>query len=161
MSKYKLDLFKTLLPALDKHDLDAYANWTPEERKGFSGVLAMRALSDAPGDYGDWYLMAVNQISNQRFFDLSAHPELQYKLLASCGVGHRVNHSWIGASKKGSDAALRDFISRFWPRADSLEIDIVLSRFDKKTFGEFVDGSGVDDDESKKLKKTFSDRAAA
>lgn len=158
MSKYKLDMFNVLLPALDRHDLDAYQAFEPEEKKGFAGVVAMRYLSDAPGQFADWYLMGVNQIANEHFFDISDHAELQYKLLASCGVGRSVRHGWIAATKKGSDAALRDFISRFWTEANTMEIETILSRFDKKTFGEFVDGTGVEAEEAKKLKKSFSTR---
>ncbi len=158
MTKYKLDLFKVLLPTMDRHKLDAYRDFTAEEKKGFAGVVALRGLSNASEPYGDWYLIATNQIANDHFFDIADHPELQYKLLASCGMGSPVRHEWVGGAKKGSLSALRDYISRFWPHANTMEIDIILSKFTQESFSEFVDGSGVDTEEAKKLKDSFKNR---
>lgn len=156
MSKHKLDLFKTVLPNMDRHNHDLYRDLSPEEKKDFQGVVAMRFLSAAPSPYADWYLIAVNHYANQHFFDIYQHPELQYKLLAACGVGERVNHSWIGTAKKPSVTALVDFISRYWPNANRMEIDVILSKFDKDTFSDFVNGTGLDPDDAKKIKKSFA-----
>jgi hypothetical protein len=49
-------------------------------------------LKDA---YGDWYVMAVNQRANVRFFEMYEHPELQWKLLAANGIGQTARHNWV------------------------------------------------------------------
>lgn len=158
MSKHKLDMFKQVLPNLDKHNLDYFNTLDEDEQKGFAGVVAMRWMSCAPGTYGDWYLISTNQRANPRFYEMHKHPELQWKLLASNGHGGTVRHQWIGNAKRPSDAALSEFIMRFWPRANTMEVETILRQFDKESFSYFVDGTGVDSDEAKRIKKSFEAR---
>lgn len=158
MPKHKLDLFRELLPALDRHDLDYYSGLDSDQKKGFAGVVAMRAMSQARGPMADWYLVATNERANVHFFEMYEHPELQYKLLASNGTGRRTSHEWIGGAKKVSEAALHDFILRYWPYANSMEVETILRQFDKKSFSDFVDGTGLDNDDAKRIKKSFEAR---
>lgn len=151
----KLDLFNTVLPNMDRHNHDLYTNLPPDEKKEFQGVVAMRFLSSAPEPYADWYLMAVNHYANMHFYDLYQHPDLQYRLLASCGMGEKVRHPWIGNAKNPSVVALRDFISRYWPQTNKMEADVILSKFDNDTFSDFVDGTGLDKDDAKRIKQSF------
>lgn len=155
MSKRVLDLFGKVLPRLDRHDHSLYGSLTEEERKEFHPVVVMRFLSQAPQPYGDWYLMSANHYANQHLHDIYEHPELQAKLLAACGVGERVNHNWIPNAKRANDDDLVEYISRFYPRANRMEIDVILGKFTEETFGHFVDGTSLDPAEAKKLKKSF------
>jgi hypothetical protein len=159
LSKHKLDLWKEVLPQMDRHNLDYYAGLDEDEKKSFAGIVAMRAMSQATGPNADWYLIATNERANPHFYDIYEHPELQYKLLASNGAGNKANHAWIAGTKKSSDAALRDFILRYWPHANSMEVETVLRQFDKASFSDFVDGTGTDVDDAKRIKKSFDARA--
>lgn len=160
MSKHKLDMFKDVLPNLDRHNLDYYAGLDEDQKKGFAGIVAMRWMSCAPGTYADWYLIATNERANMHFYEMHKHPELQWKLLASNGHGGSVRHQWIGNAKKPSNAALSDFIMRYWPEANTMEVETVLRQFTKESFADFVDGTGIDADEGKRIKKSFNDRRA-
>ena len=158
MSKHKLDMFKDVLPNLDKHNLDYYSTLDEDEKKGFLGVVAMRWMSCAPGTYADWYLISTNERANVHFFEMHKHPELQWKMLASNGHGSGLRHQWIGNAKKPSNAALADFIMRFWPQANKMEVETILRQFTKASFNDFVDGSGIDTNEAKRIKDSFKAR---
>lgn len=158
MSKYKLSL-DTVLSHVNRKDRNFFSKLSTEEKKAFAGVVMMRFISSAPSPYADYNLVAVNEIANQHFYEMWEHPELQYLMLTASVSGDPMRHSWIpNAKKSAGNAILADFISHFWPGTNRLEREIVLSNFDQKSFDEFVDGSGVEQEEAKKLKKSFKAR---
>ena len=158
MTKHKLDMFKQVLPNLDMHNLDYYSTLDEDEQKGFAGVVAMRFMSCATGDFADWYLLATNLRANPYFYEMHRHPELQWKLLASNGHGRRVRHEWVSNAKTPNDAALKGFILRYWPQANTMEVETILRQFNKETFTDFVDGTGIDTNEAKRIKESFNRR---
>lgn len=151
-------MFRDLLPNMDRHNLDYYSELDADQKKGFAGVVAMRFMSQASGRDADKYLIETNKRANVHFFDMYEHPELQYKLLASSGSGQRVSHAWIGNAKNPSNALLYDFILRYWSHVNSMEVETVLGQFDKASFSEFVDGTGIETNEAKRIKKSFEAR---
>ncbi len=80
--KYKLDLFKELLPALDKRDFKFYSQLSNEEKKGFAGIVALRAISgysDANKNMCEYFIGMANE-TNKHFWNPSIaknHTELQ------------------------------------------------------------------------------------
>ena len=156
--KHKLDMFKEVLPNLDCHKTEYYSTLSDDQKKGFAGVVAMRFMSSASGDFADWYLVATNQRANVHFHEMHKHPELQWKLLASNGHGRRVSHSWIGQSRNTSSALLHDFIVQYWPQVNTLEVDTILGQFTQQEFYDFVDGTGAEKDDAKKIKNSFDAR---
>jgi hypothetical protein len=160
LSKHKLDMFKDVLPNLDRHNLDHFETFDDDQKKGFAAVVAMRWMSCAPGHFADWYLIATNERANMHFYEMHKHPELQWKLLASNGTGQAARHQWIGNAKKPSTAALTDYIMQYWPHANTMEVETVLRQFTKESFSDFVDGTGIDAEEGKRLKKSFDARGA-
>lgn len=151
-------MFQDVLPNLDKHNLDHYSTLDEDQKKAFFGVVAMRWMSCASGAYADWYLVATNERANVHFFEMHKHPELQWKLLASNGHGSAVRHQWVGNAKKPSNATLTDFIMRFWSQANKMEVETILRQFTKASFNDFVDGSGIDSNEAKRIKDSFKAR---
>jgi hypothetical protein len=158
LSKHKLDMFKEVLPNLDQHNLDYYSTLDDDQKKSFAAVVALRFMSCAPGKYADWYLIATNERANVHLHDIHRHPELQWKLLASNGHGGVVRHQWVGNAKKPGDAILYDFILRYWPQANNMEVETILGQFSPETFADFVDGTGIENEEAKRLKKSFEAR---
>jgi len=98
MTKLKLN---TTLSQLDKKAYSYYNNLTPEEKKSFSGYLLLRYASsvDSSPDMEEYYLRQANEV-NKNFFDLSKHPDLQWKLLStiSPNMGNQF-HPWLNAKK--------------------------------------------------------------
>jgi hypothetical protein len=143
LANHKLDIFETL-NAIDKHDLDFYDKLEPEIKKGFAAPVVLRwASAVTDGSASEHYLISVNDRANKNFWELTDHPELQYKLLASCGLGRQSRHQWIPMVGKGKSVdTINEFLSEFWPDANDFELKILINQFTDDTFREFVLFSG-------------------
>lgn len=156
MAAHKLDIFKTLAE-IDLRNRDFYADLTEEEQKGFAPPVVLRwASAVRDGPQSEHYIWLVNERANVNFNDIWQHPELQYKLLASCGYGNRVKHEWVNmAPRKKKFDGVREFIAKFWPDANETEIDILLNQFTDDSFEEFVLGSGSTPEEIKEVMEAY------
>lgn len=156
MAAHKLDIFETL-SAIDKRKRDFYANLTEEEQKGFAPPVVLRwasAVTDGPES--EHHIWLVNERANVNFNEIWQHPELQFKLLASCGSGRNQRHQWIPmAGRKKKADGVREFVERFWPDANDFEIDILLNQFTDESFEEFVLGSGLTPEEIKEVLEAY------
>jgi len=116
--KYKLDMFGTVLPALDKKEKGFYDSLDPEDKKGYSALVLMRAMSSL-GDQSknkEYQLLAVNDLVNIGFWELSKHPELQHLLLCVTGLGTKQYHPWIAAKgKSGTTNVIDEFLMELHP----------------------------------------------
>ena len=150
---HKLDIFDTLA-AIDRKDY-GYLDRQPEEsRKGFAPPVALRWTSSVTGQAAEYYLEITNRVANLHFHDLHQYPDLQYRLLAACGIGGRQNHKWIGGPKSSSKKA-RTYVAQFFPLASHSEIDLLMSQFTQETFIEFVNQSGCPPKDTKDLVDAF------
>lgn len=152
---YKLDIFPTLA-AIDRHDLEYYRRLTDEQRKGFHPPVVLRWAS-AVEDYqlSEAYILLVNERANVNFWDIYEHPDLQYRLIASCGLGQQ-KHKWINMAKTSDKRGrLGDFLAEFWPDANANEISLLVSQFTHESFTEFVEQSGVDSDTAKEVIRAY------
>lgn len=156
MAAHKLDIFETLA-AIDKRDRDFYARLPEEMQKGFAPPVVLRWASAVEGPAAEHYIWLVNDRANVNFHDIWEHPELQFKLLASCGYGGRgQRHQWIPmVGKKAKSDQVRTFLSQFWPDANDMELDILFSQFTDETFEDFVMSSGLAPDEAKEIMKAY------
>src|SRR5690606_18544385 len=94
-----LDIFK-LLSASDQRDFEFLSDQTEEARKAFAPVVALRWASAVEGALSDYAILAANKKANLHFFDISDHPDLQYRLIASTGTGKSLRHYWVPVAKK-------------------------------------------------------------
>ncbi len=157
MAEYKLDLFNEVLPAIDRRDLGFYGRLSDEQKKGFAPPVVLRFASSAKGQAAEHHMWLVNERANINFWDISDHPELQFKLIASCGYGSRQQHPWInmvGKAKKSD--RVREFLSEFWPDANDRELDIIFSQFADDTFEDFVLSSGCTPDTAKEILEAYA-----
>lgn len=154
--KHALDIFRTLA-AIDRHDMAYFGNLTPEEQKGYASPVVMRWVSSAKAPLDDWNLMATNDRANMYLYDLYEYPDLQYRLCATVGMGMKTNHEWIAGPKKENSGPLNEFILRYYPHANSLEIKIILKHLrEGDNLKEFLNGTGVSPDEVKRVQKLFA-----
>lgn len=102
--KHALDLFKEVLPALDIQDLSYYAGLSDEKKKGFAPLVCLQAMSGVHPSRDlaiqRAMMLMTNSIANQYVFPLVKHPELQWMVLASSGLGMKLKHHWIDVSRK-------------------------------------------------------------
>lgn len=154
---HKLDIFETLA-AIDKRDLGFFSRLSDEEQKGFAPPVVLRwasAVSD--GSTSEITAWLVNERVNINFWEIADHPELQFKLMASCGQGRGQRHQWVpmvGRAKKSD--RVRDFLIQFWPDANDTELDIIFGQFTDDTFEEFVLSSGEAPDTIKEVLEAYA-----
>lgn len=83
--QYKVDIFKTVLPSLDKKNPDFFNALTEEEAKEIQPLLIMRWLT---GGNNARQIYFLNELVNPFVFQLGKHKELLVYLLSLCGTGY-------------------------------------------------------------------------
>lgn len=147
-----MDIFQTL-GAIDQHDMEYLKNH--EHGKGFAPPVVLRWASSCDRNTEYW-LRSINLRANVHHYAIYAHPDLQYRLMASCGLGNRERHNWIPNKRDNNSAKQTEFILRYWPDANALEQGIIIRELkDAKTLHEFLLTTGLQDDEIKRIKKLF------
>ena len=152
--QYKLDMFKTVLPALDKRDKSFYANLTDEEKKGYAAVVLMRAMSSL-GDQNTqaaYAVLMVNDLVNIGFWSLAKHPELQHLLMCLGGSGSKQYHPWVPVKGKSSKTKLIDaFMTELNPGINDDELDLLRANHDANSIKRLAQDAGKSESEIKAL----------
>ena len=114
---HKLDIGYEMAQ-LDTKNRAFYDELTDEERKKFSTYLMLRWGSAVGGEpiLQQYYLQAMNERVNKRFFDLGKHPKLQWLLLTTVSPNmgkHR--HEWMAFVARKSKNKRADIIAKLYP----------------------------------------------
>ena len=145
----KLDLFKQVLPALDRKDRDFYKNLSEQEQKEVQPYVLMRYLSAVKGDvdFQEWYLRATNEYVNKGYWNLSStdHKELQWLLLTTVSpkMGNKF-HEWI-PMKKGKKNKKLEVLEELFPEAGDMELETLDMVYDTKAVKQMLRDRGYDD----------------
>lgn len=150
MSKdYKLDLFKDVLPAINRKDRDYFDSLSDEDKKAVTFYTLNRWLStvdSANEDLVSYYLRNTNKCVNRHFFDIpmtvdNDHRKLMWLLLttASPGVGNQ-RHKWIKLQKDANP--LKSQIKDLFPNMKDDDAAVLSQLVDKKELKKYVDGHG-------------------
>lgn len=159
----KLDIFE-MMAAIDARDSTWLDRRDEDLRKEFTPFVAMRwgsAVSDGPTS--EFYLTMVNERVNLGLWSLGDHPELIFRLLASCGYGRKQRHQWVpmvAGKRGGTSNPARDLLASFHPSASDSEIDLLLSLHTRQTFTAFAEATGSTPETIKEALKAY-DRIAA
>ena len=152
--EHKLDLFNTVLPAIDRRQFDFYDKLEPDEKKAYTALIAMRAMS-LTGDQNARrveQILYVNDLVNVGFWELSKYPELQHKLLCLSGSGSKQYHPWVAAkSTKGKKKSIDQLFLELYPGINETELAILKSQYDAKGIRELAKDAGRSDAEAKQL----------
>ena len=157
----KLDLFKQVLPALDKRDMKFFDKLSEEEKKEIVPWLLMRWMSSSAGA-AEHHIMMVNDIVNKDFSVFSprvtqgksGHLGLQWKLLALCGTGRGQRHQWIAPPKGVIKNKLEAAVLKIYPLMKDEDLELFLKvNTTEDLKGLFID-NGYDD---KSLKELFKE----
>lgn len=141
---------KNLLESIDLNQKDFYTQLSVEQKKSFSGWLAMRFTSSSQ-QYPEHYLIMVNELVNTDFSSFKHHPELLWKLLCLCGVGTKTYHPWIAPSGRKTKNILKEQLKEFFVNLNSDEIDLILELNDNETFKQYFKDKGYQDDQIDKI----------
>jgi hypothetical protein len=154
LKQYKLDMFGRVLPALDKHDINFYNTLTEEEKKAYTPLVLMRAMSSLcnQNPHAAFEILMVNDLVNIGFWNLSKHPELQHMLLCIAGLGNKQYHPWIAAKGKGSNTKIiDDFLIELHPDINIDELALLRSQHNVESIKLLAQDAGKSDSEIKLL----------
>lgn len=144
--KYSINL-NAMLGAMDVGDGDFYTRLNEEQRKEFSAWLAMRWASSVPGDLKT--LRRVNNRVNVKFSNLADHPELQWRLIASCGTGIKRRHEFIPPPKKQKKNKLIEIMGELFPMLSTDELDVLMAVNSREDIKTMLEDLGLDNKEIK------------
>jgi hypothetical protein len=153
----KLDIWD-LLSASDRRKGDWFSKQSPEAQKEFAIPVVMRwAATVDDGIESSYMLMAINDRVNINLYDITKHPELIYRLIASCGLGKKLKHQWIpGIKRKALSSKAYAVLEECYPEANEKELDILMSQYNKKSFATLLDDCGTSAADAKEIMKDFN-----
>ncbi len=153
---YKLDLFRQVLPAIDRKDYGFFDRLSEKEQKGYTPFTLIRWMSTGGNEnIHQNNLLNVNAFVNKDYFALAKHPGLQHQLLCMSSNGN-TKHSWIapmGGKRKKN--LINDFFLEHNPQLRDDELSIIKNNTTLEEFTEYVKGFGTPDPELKKLVKAW------
>lgn len=151
-----MNLF-TALKAMDRRDASFIDSLSPEDRRdidsslGYTALRWMSATKDE--DLHAYYIQAVNELANVNYFSLSAHKELQFKLLALTGVGSPTKHEWIAPPKGTKEGKLVHLIMTLIPDIEAEDALLWYEMNGKDGLDDLLKQHGKTDKERKELLK--------
>ena len=165
---YVNDVFKDVLPALDRRDINYYGKLTDAQKKDISIWTLTRWMSSTTRDTA-MQLYTVNEVANKDsiFFsskkfenalETSKHKELQWMLLALCGTGKPERHLWPAAPRGVKKEPLVDELLKFYPLLKDDDVALLLQLNSKEELTQFFKDNGYDD---KSIKELFKGKAKA
>ena len=149
----KLDLFQEVFPALDKRNFDFWNSLKEEQRKELSPWLIQRWISstDASTEWQEYFLQAVNERVNVSMKDLTAHPELQWMLLASCGARKAFRRAWIGTAKAPKKDKIMQFLQELYPAAGEQELELLRALNNETELRDIAESMNIKKSELKEV----------
>ena len=152
---HKLDIGYEMAQ-LDTKNRAFYDELTDDERKKFSTYLMLRWGSAVGGEpiLQQYYLQAMNERVNKRFFDLGKHPKLQWLLLTTVSPNmgkHR--HEWMAFSARKSKNKRADVIAKLYPEYKLDDCELMANSIPDAEFKVMLIELGWTDKEIKEVMK--------
>jgi len=141
---------------LDLCNRQFYDELTDEERKKFSTYLMLRWGSVVNGipELQQYYLQAMNERVNKRFFDINKHPKLQWLLLTTVSPNmgkHR--HEWMAYSGKTAKNKRAQKMLELYPHIKSDEAELLADKITDEQYKTMLVERGYSDKEIKEALK--------
>lgn len=165
--EYKLDLFRQVLPALDRKDKRYYGKLTPEEQASISPWLLMIWMTSVANNSDQpHYVFSVNSLVNDNFSCMSprkttgikGHEELQWMLLSMCGTGRSPSRRFIPPAKGVVKNRIEEAVLKFLPNLRDHELDLFLQMNSEEELAQFFKDNGIDDKAIKEIFKSGKSR---
>jgi hypothetical protein len=143
-----------ILEAVDKRNKSFWKSLTDEQKDAFSAWVYMRYVSCCSSNekkINYHYLTTVNEFVNVNFNDIRHHGELQYKLMALCGVGKKQFHPWIKPGKGIKKNRLTIWLADVHKHLKEDEIELLTELNSTKELKQYAEDLGLQDNEIKKI----------
>jgi hypothetical protein len=159
--EHKLDLFKTVLPALDRRDFGFFDRLDADQKKEIVPWLLMRWMSSS-SSAAEHHIMMVNDMVNRDFSVFAprvtqgkaGHLGLQWRLLALCGTGRSQRHVWVAPPKGAIKNKLESAVLAIFPLMKDSDLELFLKVNTREELKELFIENGYDD---KTLKDLFKE----
>jgi hypothetical protein len=151
----KLDIINEMAQ-LDLRNRKFYDELNDEERKKFSTYLMLRWGSVVNGipELQQYYLQAMNERVNKRFFDINKHPKLQWLLLTTVSPNmgkHR--HEWMAYSGKTAKNKRAQKMLELYPHIKTDEAELLADKITDQQYKGMLVERGYSDKEIKEAMK--------
>ncbi len=162
----KIDLFKELMPMLDKANLRSIAELPDDMIKRMSPYIALKIMSavdnratynratDAEAEYA---ILAVNEVVNKKFHNMGQHPKLQLMLISQASIvkspgykSGRISHYFPG--KLIGDNIFKQ-INTWYPHWKEDEVKMFMRISSKEELIQLAMDYGMQDSQLKEWKK--------
>ena len=156
--EYKLPL-SSLLRAIDNHDVNWLARQPDDVRTEFVPLTAMRWATCVQAVKAGYMLWVINRRVNRYLFSpgLAHHPDLMFRLLASCGLQDGVlQRTWIaGPKQSGNGDLLLDLLAEQHPTATDAELRLLLTLHSRDDIATLAEDCGRPKDKVKECLKAY------
>jgi len=160
--EYKMDLFRQVLPALDKKDIYYYKNLTVEEKASVKPWMLMRWLTSCENDQDQiHYLITVNDLVNRDFSvfgskksrGIEGHEELQWMLMSLCSSGRSTRRKFIKPPKGSAKNRLEQELLDLYPTMKYSDLELLLQLNSTDDLTELFKSFGYSDSQIKDVIK--------
>jgi hypothetical protein len=164
VKKYKLDLFKDVMPAINRKDFDFYDKCTEEERASIFPPVLLRWLTTVNKGFNVEHssetqnsIVFINEMINKiGLFNIPSskdrdHKKLQWLMLCVAGTGNsRTMHGWVPVAGTSSTPLIDALIKIHNPLIGKQEMDTFKMIITQERLVELCKDTGMDDKEIKK-----------
>ena len=163
MSEHALNM-KDLMRAIDTRNFDWLSRQSDEAQKEFVPFVILRWAATIKDGAGSGYLLwMINLQSNNDLFAVSAkHPDLVYRLMASCGLGIVQDHRWLPGTplRKAVQKNLAfNFIAERYPEISDVEVMLLLGQYTRDEFQQLLTECGIQSRDAKDVMKAYDSLA--
>lgn len=147
-----MDMFKEVLPKLDARDFQWAKDLSDDELKAAAPFIIMKFMSASSSKgFEEYHIMAVNEVVNKNFWEVSNHKKLQMMLLAACGTGKKQYHYFPGKSPK--DTAKYKYLREKYPLWKADEIEMMMEKLSGSDMISLAKSFGMQDENLAKFEK--------
>lgn len=156
VKQYKLNI-RQALAAIDQRNGGWLAEQSAEARRDFVPFTALRWTVAVPDLAMEFYLLMANERVNVQMGKLQQHPDLIFRLLASCGCDVVLEHNWLtGPSGRQTLDKARAFLTEMHPDCNDDEITTLLGLHSAESFKLLMDECGVQSNDGKAILAAFT-----
>lgn len=158
MGKNKhIDLFRDMIPAVDKGMKELWDAAPEEGRKEIKGDLwnlnrYISSVKSSNRELQEFYVESVNEFYNKNWNEISKHPKLQWQTLCACAYGDEKKqfHEWIPLKKEKNKK--EEFLSNLFPNMKRADIETLAAITTDKEIKKYCEDLGWDKKEVNGIK---------
>ncbi|MGI0076029.1 MAG: hypothetical protein ACREAU_01315 [Nitrosopumilaceae archaeon] len=151
--EYKVDLFKGLLPDLNRKKLDYYNSLPEDAKKEVQPFILLRWLT---GTKDAMQVVLLNEFFNPYVWSIGyKHKDLMMQLLTACTSGRQQFYSWIKYSQRKPSNIIIEVVKEYYNYSTKRAVEI-LPLLSGTDIINYATALGRQADELKRIKERLS-----